>query len=92
VSQVANHESLGTHGRIWLTVLWTSFLAASGATMVFFAFVDPRPAIEMLAPAAAPPSRTALYSVGFFLFWMIAALSASLTAWLLSAPSRRSSH
>ena len=55
--------------------------------MVFFAFVDPTPIVALLTPTAAIPTRTALYSVGFFFFWAICALAASLTAWLMSKPS-----
>jgi len=86
VSQAAVPEELGAHGRLWLTVVWASFLAASVATMVFFAFVDPTPIVALLTPTPAMPSRTALYSLGFFFFWAICTLAAALTAWLLRTP------
>lgn len=66
-----------------LTALWCSFLAASVATLLFFAFVDPAPAVAVLRPTGALPSRTALYSIGFLFFWSMCALAAGLTAWLL---------
>jgi len=87
VSQAVPAENLSARGRLWLTVTWASFLTASLATMVFFAFVDPTPIVALLTPTAAIPTRTALYSVGFFFFWAICATAASLTAWLMSAPS-----
>lgn len=55
--------------------------------MVFFAFVDPTPAVAVLKPTDALPERTELYSVGFLFFWLICALASTLTAWLLT-PSR----
>ena len=72
--------------RAGLTALWCSFLAASVATLLFFAFVDPAPVAGALTPTDALPSRTALYSLGFFFFWAICALAAGLTAWLLRPP------
>lgn len=75
---------LGRFGRSALTVAWCSFLAASVATMVFFAFVDPSPLASLFVPTALLPSRTALYSVGFFFFWIVCAASAGLTAWMLA--------
>ncbi|NBU24313.1 MAG: hypothetical protein EBS39_01570 [Gammaproteobacteria bacterium] len=74
--------------RAGLTALWCSFLAASIATLLFFAFVDPTPVVAVLTPTDVLPSRTALYSLGFFFFWAMCALAAGLTAWLLRPPPR----
>ncbi len=73
-------------GRAWLTALWCSFLAASLATLLFFAFVDPAPVVALLQPTDTAPGRTALYSLGFLFFWTFCALAAGLTAWLLRTP------
>jgi hypothetical protein len=73
-------------GRVWLTALWCSFLAACLATMLFFAFVDPAQVVALLRPTVAAPGRTALYSIGFLFFWLFCALAAGLTAWLLRPP------
>ena len=65
-----SHADGGDSGlpvRASLTALWCSFLAASLATLVFFAFVDPAPAVALLQPTLAAPGRTALYSLGFLL-------------------------
>ena len=85
-------DELGPRGRLAFTVAWCSFLSASVATLVFFAFVDPAPIVAVLQPTEALPSRTTLYSLGFFFFWMVSAVSAGLTASLLCAPpsARRS--
>lgn len=74
-------------GRVWLTVVWCSFLAAGLATVLFFAFVDPSPVVALLQPTGDAPGRTALYSIGFFFFWTFCALAAALTAWLLRSPT-----
>lgn len=89
MSPAPDPDDIGNRGRLWLTVAWASFLSASVATMFFFAFVDPTPVVALLTPTAAMPSRTALYSLGFFFFWAVCALAATLTAWLLSAPVGR---
>jgi hypothetical protein len=81
---------LGPGGRVALTVAWCSFLTACVSTMAFFAFVDPSPVAPLLLPGGRAPSRIALYSMGFFLFWTACAASAGLSAWML-LPRRRES-
>jgi hypothetical protein len=69
-------------------VLWPSFLAASFATMVFFAMIDP----ESLLLAMVVPvdlSRIGVYSIGFFFFWLICSLSSLLTTWLIRTERKR---
>ena len=69
-------------------VLWPSFLAASFATMVFFAMIDPD--ILVLAMVIhLDLSRVGLYSFGFFFFWLICALSSLLTTWLIRTERKR---
>lgn len=79
---------IGARGRAALTVAWCSFLAASLATMVLFALVDPAPIAAPAWPAGEPPQRTTLYSLGFLFLWATGAASAGLCAWML-APSGR---
>ena len=86
-SRSADPAAMGAGGRVALTVAWCSFLTACVSTMAFFAFVDPAPMASLLMPGARTPSRTALYSVGFFIFWAAGAASAGLSAWVL-APVR----
>lgn len=64
-------------------VLWTSFLVAAVATMLFFGFVDPRNLSEILNHPWWLPNAMTTYALGFFGFWFIAASSASLTAYML---------
>jgi hypothetical protein len=53
-----------------IAVLWLSFLTAGIATGVFFSAIDP---MELRYCVDFPEvSRTAAYSIGFFLFWLLA--------------------
>jgi hypothetical protein len=63
---------------IW--ILWPSFLVAAVAEMVFFALFDPGELVFFGQPLEL--SRTAVYSIGFFLFWGFAAVSSALTLYL----------
>jgi len=63
-------------------IVWCSFLAAGAGTTFTFAFCDPA-----MIPLEAVPlfwqSRPAIYAIGFFMFWIMAALSASLTLYMV---------
>ena len=61
-------------------ILWPSFLVAAAAEMVFFALFDPGELTFFGQPLEV--SRTATYSIGFFLFWGFAAASSALTHFL----------
>jgi hypothetical protein len=75
---------LGAGARAVGVVSWSAFLAAAVATMLCFAFVDP----EALA-AGEPPgwwtTRTRVYAIGFFFFWLVGLMAASLS-WYLTRP------
>jgi hypothetical protein len=64
-------------------VVWSSFLAACLATMLFFAAFDPL----LLASDDNPPwwleSRMTGYGIGFFFFWFVCAVAGFLTSALL---------
>jgi len=63
---------------IW--ILWPSFVVAGIAEAVFFTLFDPADLRLFGAPLAA--SRTAVYTLGFFLFWLFAAASSAFTCFL----------
>jgi len=68
-------------GRRIGVVLWCSFLAASLATMLAFAFIDPL----SLGDDDLPHWRTArltVYAIGFFFFWLICVLASALTLFM----------
>jgi hypothetical protein len=67
--------------RRWVPVLWPSFLTACCAEVIFFSLMDP---VEFVVFGTyIPPDRSAAYTVGFFAFWMLAAGSSAITAWLV---------
>lgn len=68
----------GISGRIsrlqkCIAILWPSFLTAIVATGVFFSAFDP----DDLFPFGADLeiSRLGIYTIGFFLFWLVTAVS-----------------
>jgi hypothetical protein len=61
-------------------ILWPSFLVAAVAEGVFFALFDPGEFTLFGRPIEL--SRTAIYSIGFFLFWGFAAASSGLSFFL----------
>jgi len=61
-------------------ILWPSFLVGGIAEGVFFTLIDPQELYLLGEPVHWSP--TAVYSVGFFLFWGVAAASSALTCFL----------
>lgn len=60
-----------------ILILWPSFLAACLAEGVFFSFIDPKTLYLFGQPVDFSP--TATYSIGFFSFWALCALSSWAT-------------
>lgn len=58
------------------TILWPSFIAAVLAEFVVFAAFDPA---DFDMPGMGPIARPAAYTLGFFAFWAIGALSSALS-------------
>jgi hypothetical protein len=65
-------------------VLWPSFLIACVAELAFFALFDPTDLHLFGVPVEA--DRMPVYSIGFFAFWSIGALSSGLTVFLARSP------
>ena len=61
---------------------WSSFLAASLTTMLFFAWIDPATLADV-ADAPLPSDRMTGYAVGFFFFWAACAAAATLAVYML---------
>ena len=86
----AQHEShdeehakeLSRRQRDVFVIGWCSFLTAAVATMFFFAFVDPLALADITEPPL-PVDRMSGYALGFFFFWLLAAVSATLTVYLI---------
>ena len=56
-----------------ISVLWPSFIVAIVATGLFFSAFNPRDLVPYNSDIDISP--LAAYSVGFFIFWIIAAIS-----------------
>lgn len=61
-------------------ILWPSFLVGGMAEGIFFSMLDPSDLNLFGQPLEL--SRNAIYTIGFFLFWALGALSSALTCWL----------
>jgi hypothetical protein len=64
----------------WIYLLWISFFTAAVGETAFFAVIDPQLLYLFGKPVSWPPMM--VYSVGFFMFWGLTALTAVLVAWL----------
>ncbi|HLV27487.1 MAG TPA: hypothetical protein VKY60_00025 [Burkholderiaceae bacterium] len=62
--------------RSLMWILWPSFLVASMTTFFVFALIDP---LDIVVFGHIPASRMQAYTVGFFFFWIMAAVSSALT-------------
>ncbi|MDE2585259.1 MAG: hypothetical protein KGN39_07645 [Betaproteobacteria bacterium] len=69
--------------RKWINLLWLSFFTAVLGETAFFAIIDPQELYLMGEPVFWSPM--VVYSVGFFMFWSLTALTAGLVA-LLQKP------
>jgi hypothetical protein len=70
------------HRLIW--VFWPAFIMGGVMTALFFTLIDPED-VNVLGvdPGLGP---TAVYSIGFFVFWGFAAGSSALTCFLQRSP------
>ena len=59
-----------------MVILWPSFLIAGVASAIVFAFSDP---LDVAIFGYIRPAREWLYAIGFFLFWVMAGLSSTLS-------------
>ena len=71
-------------GRLMMAVLWPSFLVAIFAEGFFFSLFDPYDLT--LAGNHLDVTPVAIYTTGFFCFWLFCALASTLTCYLLKIP------
>jgi hypothetical protein len=64
-------------------VLWPSFLAACGASLLFFAAIDPALLRDVGPRLFAGLDREGGYAVGFLFFWGIGAIASALSVYLI---------
>ena len=66
--------------RYVMWVLWPSFIAAGIGVGILFTLVDPAELVVLGQPLHA--SRTAVYTLGFFILWAICAVASALSCFL----------
>ena len=76
-AELAAESSVLRHAAL---IMWPSFLAACLLEALVFALVDPGD-VHWFGQMPQP-SRQSVYSVAFFLFWMITMACSSLVLWL----------
>lgn len=77
---------LGPWARAAAVVLWPSFVSAVLATAAFFSQVDPH-VLHLATFPEWPIGRELGYTLGFFMFWAVTALSSLFTLILLRTPA-----
>jgi len=70
---------------ILMVILWPSFLTACVASGLLFSLIDPEQLI--LLDDRIQLSNLGIYTTGFFVFWLLGAVSSGLTV-LLSTNSK----
>jgi len=70
--------------KYWMFILWPSFLMAGVMEMVVFAMVDPQD-LNLFNQSIDLP-RQGIYTLSFFIFWIICAASSCLSLFLYMEP------
>ena len=81
-------DRTGFRGLDLALVLWPSFLAACGASLLFFAAVDPMLLREAGPRFLAGIDRETGYALGFLFFWTVGALASTLSVYLIRTSRR----
>jgi uncharacterized membrane protein YcfT len=71
-------------------IVWPSFLMAGVLELLVFAVVDPQDMHWFGQPFEI--SRQAIYSLGFFVFWVVTSLAGGLTLFLSLPPHEVNHH
>jgi hypothetical protein len=75
----------GLLARRLMWVIWPAFLVAGVAELIFFSVFDPFDLHFFGAPLEM--SRQAIYTMGFFGFWVLGIASSALTIFLEAGPT-----
>lgn len=73
----------GSRTQVLAAVLWSSFLAACLATMLFFAIVDPGFLHDPALEPDVESTRMSGYGIGFFFFWFVAIVASAVSVYLI---------
>jgi hypothetical protein len=78
-------EAAVTKQLMW--ILWPAFLVAGATDGLFFSVFDPHDLHLFGEPVEV--SRQAAYTIGFFCFWAMTAISGAMSVWLSSGTGVR---
>jgi hypothetical protein len=67
-------------------ILWPSFLMAGVTEMLVFALVDPA-SLQWFGSTPVELSSSAVYSLAFFVFWLLISTAGAMTQMLLTLPA-----
>lgn len=74
--------------RWMLSIVWPSFLMAGVLEILVFALIDPG-SLRWFGGASLNLSNLTVYSLAFFVFWLVISLAGALTALLVNTPAAR---
>lgn len=81
MSNIKLDETIFSVSRLLMTILWPSFIMASISVGVIFSIIDPETLV--LHGNSTEISNVVIYSITFFVFWMLGAIASGLTALLM---------
>ena len=81
MSNIKLDETVFSIPRLLMATLWPSFIMAGVSSILLFSLVDPEAFI--LHGNSAELGDVVIYSIAFFLFWLLGAISSGLTALLM---------
>lgn len=81
MSNIKLDETIFSVHRLLMSILWPSFIMACVSMVVLFSQIDPETIV--MHGEGVELSNMMVYSIAFFIFWILGALSSSLTALLM---------
>jgi hypothetical protein len=81
MSNIRLDEAIFSIRRLLMSILWPSFIMASVSMGVLFSLIEPE-SLTMHGEGVEL-SNIVVYSIAFFIFWFLGALSSALTALLM---------
>ena len=74
-------ETIFSIRRLLMTILWPSFIMACVSSGLLFSLIDPQ--ALFLHGNSAESGNEYIYSITFFIFWLLGAMTSGLTAILM---------
>lgn len=81
MSDIKLDETIFSIRRLLMSVLWPSFLMAGASMGILFGVFEP--GTLALRSDGLEVSNTVIYTIAFFIMWLLGALSSGLTAMLM---------